>query len=258
VTESTFIDSHCHFDFPVFDGDRDALIAECKILGINRFIIPGTTAARFNDLLTLSKQYASIHAALGLHPYFMDQHTAADLVRLDELLLKRDVCAVGEIGLDFYLPNADKIAQIDLFTAQLMLAKQHQLPVILHVRKAYDEMTKLLRDHQFTRGGIVHAFTGSMQQAERYIELGFCLGLGGSLTYPRANKVRKMVAALPDRSIVLETDSPDMPLAGYQGQRNTPVQLVKVAQSLAELRQQTCDEVAQYTSANVKRVLAIS
>lgn len=252
------IDSHCHLDFSDFDADRDLIVNECAALSIHHFIIPGTTAARFESLISLARQTATFSFALGLHPYFMDEHEPAHLDQLEALLVTQNVCAVGEIGLDFYLPETNKAAQVDLFLAQLSLACQYQLPVILHVRKAHDEMTKLLRDYRFSGGGIVHAFTGSVQQAERYIELGFCLGLGGSITYPRANKVRKMAAALPDTCIVLETDSPDMPLSGYQGQRNTPAQLVKVAQQLAQLRGQSVDDIARLTTANVERTLGIN
>ena len=158
--------------------------------------------------------------------------------------------------LDFFLPGHDKKAQLALFEGQLKLAAKHQLPVILHVRKAHDEVLKLLRQIPL-KGGIVHAFSGSMQQAQQYRGLGFLVGIGGGLTYPRAQRLQSLCSELPLSQIALETDAPDMPFCGHQGERNSPEYIPLVAEKLAELRDESLAEIAAQTSANVRNLFAI-
>jgi len=251
------IDSHCHLDFDVFDTDRDALLAEFKQHHIARVIVPGVTASRLDKLLSLVTTFPEIEYALGLHPMFMTDHQPADLDTLREYLEQHQPVAIGEIGLDFYHAEHDKESQINLFEQQLELAVSFDLPVILHVRKAHDVVLQLLKKHR-VRGGIVHAFSGSEQQAQHYIKLGFLLGIGGTITYEKATRVRRLFSNLPLSAIALETDAPDMPLHGQAGQRNSPLSLVHIVSSLATLRTEKRDVITRITSDNVNQLFSLS
>ncbi|MFW1676646.1 TatD family hydrolase [Pontibacter sp. JAM-7] len=252
------VDSHCHLDFACFDDDRTALLAAAKQQGVGAIVVPGVTASGWPALQRLCQQHSALFPAFGLHPCFLDQHRQEDLHLLSELVSQAPVVAIGEIGLDLFDPQADLAAQLSFLIPQLELAKQRQLPVILHVRKAHDQMLQQLRRLQLARGGIVHAFSGSLQQAEQYLQLGFRLGLGGGITYLRANRLRKLVQTLPLGSFVLETDAPDMPLAGYQGQRNEPSRVRLVAEALAGLKQCSLAEVAEVTTMTARQVLKLA
>lgn len=250
------VDSHCHLDFQLFDIDRANILAHCKQIGVSDIVIPGVTADKWGRLLEICNQSELLHPAIGLHPLFMDHHTAQHLVDLKKLIATIQPVAIGEIGLDFYLPNHDKKAQIDLFTAQLNLAQSAQLPVLLHVRKAHDQTINLLKSHPVV-GGIVHAFNGSLQQAEQYMKLGFVLGVGGVITHAKATRLRTLFSQLPLASIVLETDAPDMPLADMQDQRNTPENIPIILASLTNIRSESKQDIATITTDNAKRILNI-
>ena len=186
---------------------------------------------------------------------FLDKHLESDLDRLGESLSSGGVCAVGEIGLDLFIADANFEKQLFFFQAQLDLAAQFSLPVLLHVRKAHDQVLKQLRQCKLSSGGIVHAFSGSEQHAQQYLALGFKLGLGGTVTYERAKKLRRIVTELPLDSFVLETDAPDMPLSGYQGEPNRPARVREVAQVIAELKGCSLQEVACATSLQASKLL---
>ncbi|WOG26458.1 TatD family hydrolase [Endozoicomonas sp. 8E] len=254
-------DSHCHLDFPEFDHDRDETLEQCWLAGVRSICIPATEARYWSRVLkqvNYSPDSVRRFVSLGLHPYFLKSHRPQHLDEL-KVFLKRHsetVCAVGEIGLDFSLTDSDRQQQHYYFIRQLELADQFKLPVILHCRKAHDEILKEIRQIKPERGGIVHAFSGSEQQAQQYIELGFKLGFGGTITYQRARKTRQLAASLPLSSIVLETDAPDMPMSGYQGQRNTPTLLPVVLEHLAQLRSSSTKEIAQATTENALSILA--
>lgn len=250
------IDSHCHLDFADFDADRDAIISNCLASGLTDIILPAVTCDRWPQLIQICQQYPILHYALGCHPMFMDQHPEDALSQLDTAIQQFQPIAVGEIGLDYFLPGHNKQPQLALFSGQLKLAEKHQLPVILHVRKAHDEVLKLLRQIPL-KGGIVHAFSGSTQQAQQYRALGFLVGIGGGLTYPRAQRLQGLFSELPLSQIALETDAPDMPFCGHQGERNSPEYIPLVAEKLAELRDETLAEIAAQTSANVRNLFAI-
>ena len=252
----SLVDSHCHLDFQLFDSDRADILAHCQQLGVNDIVVPGVTAAKWDRLLTICNQSALLHPALGLHPLFMDEHQKEHLVKLQRLITAIHPIAIGEIGLDFYLPDHDKQAQIDLFTAQLKLAQSAQLPVLLHVRKAHDHTINLLRIHRVV-GGIVHAFNGSLQQAEQYQKLGFVFGIGGVITHAKATRLRTLFSQLPLSSLVLETDAPDMPLAEMQDQRNTPENIPIILTALAAIRSESKQDIATITTDNAKRILNI-
>jgi len=251
-------DTHCHLDFPVFDGSRAALLAACRACGVERIVIPGVTAQHWGRVLACCAEAPMLLPALGMHPCFLDGQDAADLQRLAELLVDPSVVAVGEIGIDLWHGRQQLARQIAVFDRQLDLAEQFNLPVLLHVRKAHDEVLARLRRRSRIKGGIVHAFSGSLQQAHQYAELNFCVGIGGALTYPRATRLAAVLAALPVEALVLETDAPDMPLHGYQGQANRPDRLPLVLSSLAAVRQQSDETLAEQLWRNSCSVLGLA
>ncbi|MCX4190158.1 TatD family hydrolase [Methylophaga sp. OBS3] len=250
------IDSHCHLDFPAFDDDRETIIENCLNQGMTHIVIPAVTESRWQSLVETCQQSSMLFYALGYHPMFMDQHPEDPLNKLEAAIQQYSPIALGEIGLDFFLHGHDKKAQLALFEGQLGLAKKYDLPIILHVRKAHDDVLKLLRRYQL-KGGIVHAFSGSLQQAQQYQELGFLLGIGGALTYPRAQRLQGIFSQLPLEQIVLETDAPDMPLCGHQGERNSPEYIPIVAETLADIRDESLQDIAAQSTANLRKLLNI-
>lgn len=254
------IDTHCHLDFPVFDGVREQLVARARQAGVGGIVVPGVSAQHWPRLLRLCaapSEGVPLYPALGLHPCFMAAHQQADLEQLQQLVHRhRDrLVAIGEIGLDFQIEDADRQAQIELLGAQLRIARAAQLPVLLHVRKAHDQVLKLLRQLRLPRGGIVHAFSGSEQQARQYAQLGFKLGFGGAISYARATRLRRLAGELPLAWLVLETDAPDMPLSAWRGEPNCPQRVAEVAQIIADLRRQPLARVAQTTTDTALRLL---
>ncbi|MGB1309721.1 MAG: TatD family hydrolase [Leucothrix sp.] len=244
------IDSHCHLDLAAFDIDRDIVMQRASENGISDVIIPAVQASGWGKLQALVGQDnpLCVHAAYGLHPVFDPFHSEHDLVLLEQQLGQSCV-AVGECGLDFFIDDYDCTRQLAFFTAQLDLAVQFQLPVIIHSRKSLDLVLKELRLRPSLQG-VVHSFSGSEQQAKQLIEQGFYLGFGGPITYPRANKLRRLVAELPLEWLLLETDAPDQPDITKRGQRNEPSWLPTVAACFAELRGCSIEEVAEVTSCN--------
>ncbi|MCW8884296.1 MAG: TatD family hydrolase [Motiliproteus sp.] len=243
MQSESFFDTHCHFDFECFDDNRQAIWEECQRQGVRNLLIPGVVAADWQRLSLLCEAQDGWHFGLGMHPCFLDQHRPEHLVQLRSMLLEYDAVAVAEIGLDFWHGTEKMDEQIQLFSAQLAIAKEADLPVLLHVRKAHDQVLKLLRQFKLPRAGIVHAFSGSQQQAEHYIQLGFKLGVGGAITYPRAQRLRRQVVELPLDAWVLETDAPDMPLLGHQGEINSPANIPVVFEELASLREESREAI---------------
>lgn len=243
------IDSHCHLDAAEFDADRDAVQAAALAAGVGRIVVPGVAVDGFEKLKTSVARYPGCFAAYGIHPLYVMQAADADLDVLRRWLQTEKPVAVGEIGLDFYVPGIDPARQELFFVEQLKLAREFDLPVILHVRRAVDQVLKHLRRIRVS-GGIAHAFNGSRQQADEFIKLGFKLGFGGAMTYAGSTRIRALAAALPLDSIVLETDAPDMAPAWLNGGRNSPAELPRIAAVLAELRGLPVAEIAERTSAN--------
>ncbi|MFP4611568.1 MAG: TatD family hydrolase [Thiohalophilus sp.] len=249
-------DTHCHLDDPVFDADREQILARCRQSGVRRIVVPGVSADSWSRLLALCEADAGLYPALGMHPLYLEAHKPAHLDQLASLLEESRPVAIGEIGLDYYIENPDRRNQESLLRAQLDFARHTDLPVLLHCRKAHDRILKALREIP-VRGGIAHAFNGSLQQAHQYIELGFKLGFGGMLTYERSNKLRKLARELPLEAIVLETDAPDMTVASHRGERNSPEYLPECLAALAEVRDADPDEVARQTTANAEALLGL-
>lgn len=250
------IDTHCHLDFTVFAAEIETVLSRARQCGVTQFVVPGVSADRWQGILNLCQQHTGLYPALGLHPCFLQGDHSDDLESL-ALLLKQhlEIVAVGEIGLDLFIKDADLDAQLAILRPQLSLAKQHHKPVLLHVRKAHDQMLKQLRQLKLPKAGLVHAFSGSEQQANEYLKLGFKLGIGGAVTYERAIKLRRLVAELPLTSFVLETDSPDMPLCGFQGQVNYPERVAMVAKTVAQIRQQPLSDIIEVTAAQSTKIL---
>lgn len=255
-----FVDTHCHFDFPPFTGDEVPSIARAADAGVQAIIVPSTEAANFTRVLELARQHDALYAALGLHPIVIERHTEDDIDRLDSLLRagERKLIAVGEIGLDLYREDPHFERQQAILDAQLKLAKRHDLPAILHSRRTHDKLAMHLKRIDLPRRGVVHGFSGSLQQAQRFIELGYKIGVGGTITYPRASKTRDVMVQLPLSALLLETDAPDMPLNGFQGQPNRPERAVRVFATLCELRQEPEEVVADALLENSRSVFGIT
>lgn len=250
------IDTHCHLDLDPFDTDRHEVLAGSREAGVAAFIVPGVYRSRWQNILRLCQNESDLFPALGLHPMYMDCHSPADLHELERHAASGNLVALGEVGLDFYIRNPDRRKQITLLEKQLDIAAKCHLPVLLHVRKAHDQVQALLRRKQFQYGGIVHAYSGSMQQAEHYTRLGFTIGVGGTITYDRATRIRHIAATLPLDTLVMETDAPDIPPAQYHNSRNSPQYLPLILNSLAEIRNQPRAAIARATTANARRIFA--
>ena len=254
-----FIDTHCHFDFPPFVDDAEASIVQAGQVGVKRIIVPSVDASRFALVSKLAQQHAALYSALGLHPINIVQHQDEHLGELESWLRSPDSkrVAIGEIGLDLYMQDPQFDKQTRLLDAQLTLAKQYDLPVILHSRRTHDQLALHLRRHDVPRRGVVHGFAGSQQQAERFIQLGYAIGVGGTITYQRASKTRNTIANLPLTSLLLETDAPDMPLYGFQGQPNRPERACNVFEVLCQLRSESPDVIADALWHNAQQLFAL-
>ena len=267
-----WIDTHCHLDAAEFDADRDAVRHAARQAGVARCVIPAVHAKHWAEVAQLAEQHGDAYA-LGIHPLYVPQAQEADLLLLDRALTERcgdpRLVAVGEIGLDFFVPalcTAEMRArQWFFYTGQLKLAQQHGLPVILHVRRSADLLLKGLRQWPVA-SGIAHAFNGSSQQAQAFVDRGFALGFGGTLTYERSLQLRRLARDLPLSAIVLETDAPDIPphwlyqtaeqrAQGAAQGRNSPAELPRIAQVLAELRGASLADVAAASCCNAQRAL---
>ena len=254
-----FIDTHCHFDFPPFTGDEAQSIDRAARAGVEAIIVPAIEASSFDRVRDLARQHNALYAALGLHPIVIEHHRDEHIDRLDEALHKaQKLVAIGEIGLDLYREDPQFERQQAILDAQLRLAKHHDLPVILHSRRTHDKLAMHLKRMDLPRTGVVHGFSGSLQQAQRFVDLGYKIGVGGTITYPRASKTRDVMAQLPLSALLLETDAPDMPLNGFQGQPNRPEQAARVFTSLCELRQEPADVIADALLGNTRDLFGIT
>ncbi|CAI1149667.1 Uncharacterized deoxyribonuclease YjjV [Serratia quinivorans] len=254
-----FTDTHCHFDFPPFSDHEPESLALAEQAGVRRIIVPTVTADRFVRVLKLARDYPPLFAALGLHPLYIAKHHEPELEQLAGFLASRPpkLVAVGEIGLDLYMENPLFERQQRVLTAQLKLAKQYDLPVILHSRRSHDQLAAILRRTEVPRRGVVHGFAGSLSQAQAFIRLGYYIGVGGTISYERAQKTRDVMAQLPLTSLLLETDAPDMPLAGYQGQPNRPERAVEVFHTLCQLRSESPADIAAHLQHNTHALFTL-
>lgn len=248
------IDTHCHLDAAEFDADRVSILASARAAGVGGFLVPAVGAADFDAVAALSRDNPDCRHAFGIHPMYVGQAGPDDLERLHARLVEGSAVAVGEVGLDGFVPDGDLPLQMRYFEAQLRLARDFDLPVVLHIRRAQDDILKFLRRIPVP-GGIAHAFNGSRQQADAFIKLGFRLGFGGAMTYPGSKRIRELAATLPLEAIVLETDAPDIPPAWCGGGRNDPANLARFAMELAALRGLAVEEVIAATGANAEAAI---
>jgi TatD DNase family protein len=263
----TWIDSHCHLDAPEYDVDRDAVLLRARAAGVTQLVLPAVSVSHFDALRALAQQHGLAYA-LGVHPLYVADQPAGAFDQLRAALKRwRDdpqLVAVGEIGLDHFVPGLDRELQERWYSRQLALAREFDLPVILHVRKSADTLLAQLRRAP-VQGGIAHAFNGSMQQAEAFVKHGFKLGFGGALTFERALQLRQLATHLPADALVLETDAPDIPphwlyrtaeqRANGETSRNEPAELPRIAATLAELRGLTLDALAEQMRCNTLSAL---
>jgi TatD DNase family protein len=250
------VDSHSHFDAAEFDADRGAAHARAIAAGVTRQVVPAVDAAGWPKLRSICAELPGLFPVYGLHPMYLASHRPEHLGELREWIGRERPVAVGECGLDFFVEGLDAGAQQVYFEAQLQLAREFDLPVVVHARRAVDAVIAALRRVGGLRG-VVHSFSGSAEQAAQLHKLGFLLGLGGPVTYDRANRLRTLVAAMPLEQLLLETDAPDQPGAGHRGERNEPAYLPEVLDVVAELRGMGREELAAATTANAERLFAL-
>ena len=260
-----WIDTHCHLDAPEFDADRDAVVVRARAAGVGLQVLPAVMAQHFDTVRAAAHRHGLAYA-LGIHPLYVDRSADEDLDRLQQALQQHQgdprLVAVGEIGLDHFVPGLDRARQQRFYLAQLKLARAAGLPVILHVRRSADGLLAGLR-RTAVPGGIAHAFNASSQQAQVFLQLGFKMGFGGAMTFERALQIRRHAAELPETALVLETDAPDIPPHWLYRpaaertpeqpapqMRNEPAELPRIAQTLAGLRGWSLAQTAAITEAN--------
>lgn len=263
--DSHFFDSHCHFDFAVFDHDRDLVWRECSERGIKHLMIPGVAPEQWQTAAAIADLHNNIVFGVGVHPHWIQKDLANESMsnyltdirqQLEQNIHQQNCVAVGECGLDAFIETAMDLQQ-QVLAVHLQLAQETELPLIIHCRKAHNELFALLQEYDLSAGGVIHAFSGSYELAARYWAMGFRLGIGGTITYERAQKTRAAVKQLPLEAILLETDAPDMPLSGKQGERNSPEYIIEIAQTLADLRGETLATIASQTTCNANTLFKI-
>lgn len=249
-------DTHSHIDVDSYSADRAAVIARARAAGVLEQLVPAIEAETWTELRQVCAANEGLHAAYGLHPLLLEHHRPEHLTALREWIEREKPLAIGECGLDFLDPALDRDRQIALFAAHIALAREFDLPLVIHARRAVDAVIAALKRAPGVRG-IVHSFAGSPDQARALHKLGFLLGIGGPVTYPRARRLRAIVASLPLEQLVLETDSPDQPLCGRQGERNEPAHVTGVLEVVAELRAESPATIVRATTANARALLGL-
>ena len=250
------IDSHSHFDDESFDADRTEALARAHAVGVIEQVIPAVKAAWWPRIRQLCLDYPELHPTYGLHPMYLADHLPADLESLRDWAAREKPVAIGECGLDFYIDDPQPDQQQFYFEGQLAVAREFDLPVIIHARRAVEEVINTIRRFPGVRG-VLHSYSGSEQQARRLIDLGFVMSFGGPVTYERANRLRKLIRTLPLDAILLETDAPDQPDCGHRGERNEPAYLPTVLQTISRLRSEPMERIAQQTRGNTRRLFRL-
>lgn len=247
-------DSHAHLDAAEFDADRTQVLERARQSGVADMLVPAISAASWEPLRALCENERGLHPAYGLHPLFLEQHRDADLDALRSWLSSHNACAVGECGLDFGDDSLDRDRQLRFLRAQLRLAREFDLPLVLHARAAFEQVILELEKFDGELRGVVHSFSGSEEQAKRLWKMGFHLGVGGPVTYPRARRLRGIVSRMPIEYLLLETDAPDQPDAAHRGHRNEPGRITEILRCVSGLRDETEAQVAAATTANARRL----
>jgi TatD DNase family protein len=259
----TLVDSHCHIDGPEYDADREEVIARARDAGVRTMLSVGTGDPQgdaFERAVELSEKYEAVYAAVGVHPHdakLFDDAAEQRLVNLAEQ--SQRVVAWGEIGLDYHYDHSPREVQRAIFGRQLRIARQLNLPVIIHSREADDDTIKIIREElgDYERGGVLHCFGGSLQMAKDAIELGFYVSFAGNLTFKKAEDLREIARQLPLERLLVETDCPYLTPVPFRGKRNEPARVVETANCLAQLHEETVDEIAKITSDNFRSLFQV-
>ncbi len=244
-------DSHSHFDAPEFDADRASVLERAEAAGVTQQLVPAVAFRTWPALKATCALRSGLKAAYGLHPMYLDEHRPRHIDALPDWIERERPAAVGECGLDFFVDGLNPESQRFYFTRQLEIARDFRLPVVLHARRAVDEVIATIRRVGGLRG-VVHSWSGSEEQAAQLYRLGFSLGIGGPVTFERAQRLRRTVATMPLEHLLLETDSPDQPDAARRGQRNEPAFLVDVLREVARLRGVDESVIAEATRRNAE------
>jgi TatD DNase family protein len=250
------VDTHCHLDVPEFDTDRDAVVARARAAGVMRQIVPAIEAATWPGLRDACAKDDGLFPAYGLHPLLIASHRDAHLRELRDWIERERPVAIGECGLDYWVEGLDRDAQAKYFDGQLALAREYDLPVVVHARRSVDAVMAAIKRVGNLRG-VIHSYPGSEEQARQLSDLGFLVGIGGPVTYDRANKVRRVAANIPLDTLLLETDAPDQPDSTHRGQRNEPARIVRVLETIAELRGEDPAVIAQATTRNAEALFGL-
>jgi TatD DNase family protein len=251
------IDTHCHLDDARLTPVLDDVYHRALKAGVVQQVIPAVSAASWQGVKELCERYAGLHPCYGLHPHFLNQHQHRHVEQLRQWLSTEHAVAVGECGLDFFLPDLNKSQQQHFFTEQLKIADEFELPVVLHANRAVEEVINCLKKST-VRKGVVHSFNGSQQQAEQLITLGFKLSFGGAISYTRAIKLRGLAKSLPLECIMIETDAPDQPPASQQGKLNQPCFLIEVFNTLCSLRGESKAQLAKQLNSNAVELFSLT
>jgi len=250
------VDTHCHLDVQEFDADRDAVVARARAAGVTRQIVPAIEAATWPGLRDACARDAGLFPAYGLHPLLIASHREAHLHDLRAWIERERPVAIGECGLDYWVEDLDRDVQATFFDAQLRLAREFDLPVVVHARRAVDAVIASIKRIGGLRG-VIHSYPGSEEQARQLADLGFLIGIGGPVTYERANKVRRVAANVPIETLLLETDAPDQPDSTHRGERNEPARITRVLEVIAGLRGVDAEVIADATTRNAERLFAL-
>jgi len=258
-------DSHAHLDVVEFDQDRDSVIDRALKMGVATIIVVGTDLKSSKKVVRLAEDRPEIKAAAGIDPSSAPGVTKADIAELSEIAASPEVVAIGEIGLDYYHGSSLKEAQQQTLRWQLDLAVKQQLPVILHCRKAEEDLLPLLRQwttdtskYEERLSGVIHCFSGTTDTAREYLKMGFFISLGAYIGYPSSRRLAEVIRALPMEKILLETDCPYLPPQNHRGQRNEPAYLSLTVAALAEIRDVSMEVIARVTSENARNLFGIA
>ncbi len=248
------IDSHIHLDDVRYQADRTGLLETAKEQGVTDWVVPSVNSDRMQSVIEL--QGPHVHIALGLHPYWTAEHHESDLDVLADAIENHDVVAVGECGLDYFLPDLNRDKQMTFFDGQIELAKAHDLPLILHVRSAVQAVFERLKAHNYFRA-VMHSFSGSVEQAKSIMQKGVYLGFGAAGLNPKARKIQAVIQSIPSSHLMLETDGPDQPFYDQRGQRMLPQHLTRVCDGIAQLKGLKSSDLAASNSHNCKQLFGL-
>lgn len=250
------IDAHCHLDFEIFDHDRSEVLQRAEDNGIHGIIIPGTEKKYWQRITALCENHPQLHACYGLHPYWVNRHSEQDIEQLQKYINQHRPVAIGECGLDFRPQQADKKTQLYFFEAQLVLAANNQLPVVIHAVNATEIVIQTIKKFNNLRG-MIHSYSGSSEQARQLVNLGFYISLSGSITYDNAKKIRRAAKDIPLESLLVETDAPDQADLENASKRNEPAFLINTVKTLAEIKEKSTEAISIQTSSNAKKLFQL-